>query len=183
MTRSFKSINAIPVFFFLLIGVSNIQGQNYQNVIEGVVYDLDSGLRMPAVNVYLSNTTIGDATDTLGVYQINNIPPGNYELVFQFTGYEQQVKSIDIGFRDTLNYKVGLKYKPYQMDSLVVKGERDRLWQRNLERFKRHFMGTSNNAEMTELVNPYVLDFEIVGFGEYTAKAQDELHITNKSSA
>jgi hypothetical protein len=164
----------------MLLGVhTSVQSQNYTNSIRGQVYDIDSGLHLPAVNVYLSNTTIGDATDTTGVYQIDNIPPGSYKLIYHFMGYERVIKEIGIGSKDTLTLNIGLKYVPFELDSVVVLGKRDRQWKRNLNRFIRHFIGHSNNAKNTKILNTEVLDFEIENFGVYSAKAQDELHIIN----
>lgn len=165
----------------LVCFTESIYGQDSENVIKGQVFEADSGAPLTAVNVYLSNTTIGDATDDSGRYLLRNVPPGNYDLVHHFVGYEPVAVNIDIGARDTLVFEVRLKSVPYELDSLVVTGRRDRLWQRNLERFKRHFVGRSNNARDTRILNAEVLDFKIERFGVYSAEAERELHIINEA--
>lgn len=174
-----KKITVICLILFFRVSIS--LGQYHQNVIKGTVYDVDSGQPLQGVNAYLSNTTLGDATNDIGYYAFNNIPPGNYDLAFNFIGYESIITNIDIGPRDTLIFNVKLKYTQYKLDSLVVFDDRDGQWVRFLERFKRHFLGRSHNAEHTELMNAEVLDFNMEGFGVYTAEAKRELHIINRA--
>lgn len=174
MTKSSLLLLMIMIF-------TTSYGQDHQNIITGHVYDADSGLRLAAVNVYLSNTTLGDASDSLGIFQIKNIPPGNYDLVYHFVGYKQLVTNVNIGIKDTLIIDAGLQYTSYELDSLIVTHNRNRLWERNLNRFIRHFIGRSSNAEQTSIMNSELLDFNIEKMGIYSAKAQRELHIVNKA--
>jgi hypothetical protein len=174
-----KKITVICLIQFLL--VVSCYGQGLQNVIKGTVYDADSGQPLPGVNAYLSNTSLGDATNDLGYYEFSNIPPGNYDLVFNFIGYEPVTANVDIGPADSLIFDVKLAYAPYQLDSLVVVEDRGGQWRRFLEKFERHFLGRSNNAEQTELMNAEILDFNMESFGVYTAEANRELHIINKA--
>lgn len=99
------------------------------------MFDAESGILLGGESVYLANNTLGDATAGSGEYKIRNIPPGNYNLVYCFIGYEQVVKNIDIGPSDSLVIDTGLTYTQYELDSLVVKQDRDRRWERLLERF------------------------------------------------
>lgn len=56
--------------------------QSHLNSISGRVIGGENGQGLVAVNVYLSNTTIGDVTNKDGRYLIKDIPPGNYSLIF-----------------------------------------------------------------------------------------------------
>ncbi|WP_290660528.1 TonB-dependent receptor [Ignavibacterium sp.] len=51
---------------------------------------------IPIVNVYLVNTTFGDATDEKGYFQIKNIPAGNYELEISAIGYSKKRQKITV---------------------------------------------------------------------------------------
>lgn len=166
---------------FILICPANSYGQDYKNMIKGQVFDVDSGLLLGGVNVYLTNTTLGDASDNSGKYQIRNSPPGNYNMVYHFIGYEQMVRNIDIGLKDTLVIDMGLTYTHYELDTLIVEDKRDRTWERYLERFIQHFIGSSNNAQQTQIMNAEMLDFETIRFGVYDASSQHELHIVNEA--
>jgi hypothetical protein len=129
-------------------------------VIHGQVYEADSGLKLAAVNVYLANTTSGDATDREGTFQINDIRPGNYDLVFRFIGYEQVVENIDIGRSDTLTIDMGLTYMPYSLDSLVVEQRCDRTWERYRDRSAEDYVFLID--QNGHLLNP--LNINIGGF-------------------
>lgn len=166
----------------LLCVISSIAvAQNYKNGIEGQVFDGSTGEPAQAVNVYLSNTTIGDVTDPEGRFLIENIPPGSYDLIFHFVGFKKIIRQVDIGSGEVLKEDAILIAEQYQLDSLQVKGKRDRSWERYLRRFERNFIGTSQNAENTQLMNPEVLDFEREMWGVYSATAREELHIVNEA--
>lgn len=51
---------------------------------------------IPIVNVYLVNTTFGDATDEKGYFKIKNIPAGNYELEISAIGYSKKRQKITV---------------------------------------------------------------------------------------
>ncbi len=55
--------------------------------ITGVVTDVDTGRPLADVNVFIANTTWGAVTDTDGVYTLERIPYGTYELVASRMGY------------------------------------------------------------------------------------------------
>lgn len=51
---------------------------------------------IPGVNVYLVNTTFGDATNEKGYFQIKNVPAGNYVLEISAIGYAKKRQKITI---------------------------------------------------------------------------------------
>lgn len=51
---------------------------------------------IPGVNVYLVNTTFGDATNEKGIFQIKNISAGNYELEISAIGYSKKRQKITV---------------------------------------------------------------------------------------
>ena len=70
----------------------------YTNVlaaqITGKVIDA-SGEPLPLVSIYVQGTSTGTTTNLEGIYQLN-LANGSYDIVYQFIGYETQVKSIQI---------------------------------------------------------------------------------------
>ncbi len=62
--------------------------------ITGKVVDT-SGEPLPLVSIYVQGTSIGTTTNLEGIYQLN-LAKGHYDIVYQFIGYETQVKSIQI---------------------------------------------------------------------------------------
>ncbi len=55
--------------------------------ISGTVTDEQSGEPLPGVNVYISELSLGAATDLNGYYVILNVVPGNYTLKASYIGY------------------------------------------------------------------------------------------------
>lgn len=55
----------------------------------GKVTDKTTGEGLPLVNIILEGTTLGGATDLKGVYMINNIPPGEYTVIFSSIGFSK----------------------------------------------------------------------------------------------
>ncbi len=59
------------------------------DVVEGYVYEEESGEPLPGVTVIIKGTTYGTITNLDGYYSIK-VPPGNNILNFSFLGYESQ---------------------------------------------------------------------------------------------
>ncbi|MEO1258348.1 MAG: DUF5686 and carboxypeptidase regulatory-like domain-containing protein [Bacteroidota bacterium] len=89
-----KYIFSALLILFLL---NNVTGQ-----ISGVVTDAD-GDPLPFASVYVQGTTQGTTTNMNGEYFLD-LEKGNYELVFQFIGFSQQIRNIKYsGNQLTLN--------------------------------------------------------------------------------
>lgn len=85
--------------------------------IAGRVVDAETGEPLVGVNVFISSTTMGAATDANGDFFILNIPPGKYDIQTQMIGY-RVVKMENVQVRTnattTLNFK---------MSTTVIEGE------------------------------------------------------------
>lgn len=58
-----------------------------QGSIAGVVVDAQTGETLIGANVVIEGTLTGATTDLDGLYQIRNLTPGSYTLVFSYIGY------------------------------------------------------------------------------------------------
>lgn len=74
---------------FLLCSGSLTFGQEAE--ISGVVHDSTSGQPLPGVNIVLTGTTFGAASDIDGKYLIPDIPPGEYTVQASYIGYEKML--------------------------------------------------------------------------------------------
>lgn len=72
----------LTLSIFLLNSVLFSQSKSHFKI-TGQVIDASNGNPLNFANVFLANTTLGDATDELGNYIITEIPPGSYELLRQ----------------------------------------------------------------------------------------------------
>ena len=64
--------------------------------VSGVVTN-DKGDALSGANVYLAGTSLGAAAKSDGKYQIDDVPAGNYTLVFSYLGYSTMETSVQVG--------------------------------------------------------------------------------------
>lgn len=136
------------------------QSADYATITGTVVNDSTS-FPLHNVNVFLSNTTLGSATDENGRFRITYVPPGKYRLAASMIGYELQVYDIEIASGDHLTYTFRLEPSPIQGEEIEVVAEYPAERKANLRRFRTIFLGTGPNARQCQLVNPEVLRFEV----------------------
>lgn len=169
------------VFLVLIIDVSSAQSSN--GTIEGVLIDQATNEPIPSANIYLSNTTHGAPSNPDGTFQINNIPPGNYDLIVQFVGFKpiRIPIAIDEGERIDVG-RIELRQQQLELGQLEVTSSRPRQWRRELRRFEKAFIGSSFNSRKTTIENPEVLSFtRDEENNRLIAEASRDLHVINKS--
>jgi hypothetical protein len=66
---------AFYIFLLALANMNLLAQTRFENKISGRVTNSETGEPLFNVNVFLANTTLGDATDKDGYYLIENIPP------------------------------------------------------------------------------------------------------------
>ena len=95
--------------------------------IAGEVVDAKTGEPLRGVNVVISGTQIGAATDINGKYFILNIPPATYRLVATMMGYEEYiVKDVRVSVDRTTTINIRLSQTVlYLGESVVVVAERE----------------------------------------------------------
>ncbi|MGD8778165.1 MAG: von Willebrand factor type A domain-containing protein [Ignavibacteria bacterium] len=77
--------------------------------IGGRVIDFDTRQPLIGVNVLITGTNFGSATDANGYYKIKNLPPGRYEVKAGYVGYKTAVKKnviVKEGFTTKLNFEL-----------------------------------------------------------------------------
>lgn len=78
--------------FILPVFIQNLSGQNPDNctnVVEGVVYDLNSNEPIPFVTVQIENTTSGAVANEKGAFRIENVCENEFNLVVSHIGYKK----------------------------------------------------------------------------------------------
>jgi len=94
--------------------------------IAGIVTDSQTGEPLPAVNVYLAESTFGAATDLDGFYSILNVPPGTYTLKIDYVGYSSyEVTNVKVQIDLTTRIDVNLKTEVLEGETIVVVAERE----------------------------------------------------------
>jgi len=149
--------------------------------IRGRVVDLQTGKPLSMVNVFLSNTTKGCATDENGRYFIRRIPLGRYELVASRVGYE--VKSIHINIKNSENTVQNMKLIQTILEGerVTIKAKKLKHQKQYFEKFRKEFLGESKNASKCEILNSDDLIFYYdLKAQTLTASAVAPLRIENR---
>ena len=89
--------------------------------INGHVKDASNGEALIRVNILISRTTIGAASDLDGNYSIANIPTGTYSLVFSLIGYQSVAKDdIVIIANKSVQLNVELSIEAVELGNVTV---------------------------------------------------------------
>ncbi len=131
--------------------------------ISGKVIDGKTNEPLAFASVYFNNSTFGAITDSLGRFQIKNIPLYQSELVASSIGY----KSVKLNVQLTEGRNITANFKLYLESTLLSevviqskKGKERQKWEEKYRVFKELFLGTTHNAKETEIVNPNVIGFD-----------------------
>ncbi len=76
--------------------------------ITGKVTDSETGLPLVSANVSISGTSIGSATDTEGIFEIDNLVPGVYTMRVSFVGYVTQESQVNLSAGEEYVWNVAL---------------------------------------------------------------------------
>ncbi|QHT70977.1 TonB-dependent receptor plug domain-containing protein [Rhodocytophaga rosea] len=150
--------------------------------ITGIITSSEKGVPVPFANVFLVNTMLGDVTDDKGAFEIRNVPLGTFELMVSYVGFIAQKKTIQVDEEKDLVVNIILEPDQQKLAEVEVKSERDKEWQKQYNRFEKHFLGGTTNASQCTILNPWVVNFSP---GEkntqFKASATAPLEIVNKA--
>ncbi|MDA3890377.1 MAG: TonB-dependent receptor [Salinivirgaceae bacterium] len=118
-----KKINlkTISIFFLaLFFSLSKLCGQN---VVFGIIADLDSKAPLVGVNVYIPELHKGTVTDSDGFYELKEMPNGWFKIQASYIGYATQINTIYLG-NQTLELNVQLNSSSVHAQEITVTGGR-----------------------------------------------------------
>ena len=168
--------------FYLLVLVLTITLNCFgQATITGKVLNSANKKPVSNVNVFLSNSVVGDKTSQDGTFTLQNVKPGKYELVISIVGFQTLRKSIHVDGNLSLP-DIGISARVKGLKEVVIKAKEDPYWDSNFERFKDLFLGTSDFAKRCKILNPKVLNLNIDRQADsLTASSYDFIEIENKA--
>lgn len=137
-----------------------LPGRAQQASVYGIVRDAYSKEPLPYVNVFLENTTMGDASDDSGRYVLESVPPGFYNLIVSHIGYEMRLLAIQLQPSEKLELDINVLPKPLEGEEVEVEAPSPEEWEKMYETFREIFVGQTANAKKCRILNPYVLDLE-----------------------
>jgi len=171
------------VFALLLLVCQGARTQQLPHfTLEGRVRDDVTLNPIPNVNVYLSGTTRGTATDANGNFVLKNIPAGMYELVVSMVGYERRIYRIRLFEQPPEKFDARLKETPIETAQIEVTAEDPREWRESLERFTDILFGNTEFGLQCRILNPEVVDFNWNReTNRFEASAREPLIIENRA--
>jgi len=146
-----KSWLLVALFALASINVLAQKGEIY-----GQVIDAKTQTFLPFVNVYVNKTTIGTITNDSGKFVLKNLPRGSAEIAFSSIGYGSYQLNVLIG--EGSNKQLSIKLVPdvQQLSEVEVRSGRDKVWEKQLKKFEKIFLGTTSSCK---ILNPWVIDF------------------------
>tara|TARA_A100001037_G_scaffold301501_1_gene331127 strand:+ start:2852 stop:5014 length:2163 start_codon:yes stop_codon:yes gene_type:complete len=104
--------------------------------ISGSIYDSESKNPLESVNIIIEELNTGTASDSNGYFQLENLPQGNYKILFSIIGYKQFSQIIDINNTGQLYLDIALEKSSIQWKAINVMG----------------FIPSKHSPETTEIV-------------------------------
>ncbi len=111
------------LFFAVILLISPISIAQEDNLkIYGKVTDRLTKQPLPGVNILVLNTNLGASTDLDGKFEINGLPPGEYQIRASIIGYKSITKTdimVMSGFTSQVLFE--LEEEAVQLEDVVVK--------------------------------------------------------------
>jgi hypothetical protein len=165
------------LFSLVLSEVCFAQGSD----ISGIIKDKTTGEAVLFAHVYLANTTRGTTSDANGRFSLEEVPAGQFTLVCTMVGYESYLQNISLMAGKSMELIIELNPSRQLLNEIELKGQEDKKWKRQFKLFERELMGDVQNASRCEIMNPWVVDFEIQKFDNlFSAHANQPLIIENR---
>ena len=119
-------------FFPLIFFISGLFAQPITASINGFIRDDASGEPISYANVFLSNSSLGAATNSDGYFVISEIPLGLYELNATMIGYAVFKKKVDLSLGESIRLEIRLKEEAIKGTEVLVTAERQK-FERSME--------------------------------------------------
>ena len=117
--------------FLILSGCHILTAQPLLNI-NGFVRDNATGEPISYANVFLSNTSIGAATNSDGYFVMSDIPIGKYEINISMMGYAVYKEEVDLSQGQSIRLNIRLKEEAIQGTEVLVTAERQK-FERSME--------------------------------------------------
>ena len=163
---------------FSIFSIAGIFAQGV--TISGRIVDSETLDPLPFAHIFIDQTTIVTVSDVNGEYVLEHVERGDYKIVFSYVGYEMHFETVTINNDDT---RISVRLVPTKemLESVEVRGTKDKEWEKQLKQFNQVFFGTNEFAKDCKIINPWVLDFREDWEKTFWATASEPLKIENKA--
>jgi hypothetical protein len=160
------------LLLWLLPGVGAAQGS-----LSGTVRDSITHAPLAFASVFLANTTLGATTTEQGHFAFARVPPGTYDVVASYLGYQLAKQTITVG---TTAQQLTLQLRPTanRLGEVVVRAHPAR--PEDYQKFVELFLGTTTFSQQCRIRNPkdVRVDYD-AQTKELTASADNFVQVEN----
>ncbi|MFY0592458.1 carboxypeptidase-like regulatory domain-containing protein [Roseivirga sp.] len=150
--------------------------------LKGIVKDATSGESLPFATVFFAETTYGTTSKDDGTYELVVKSAGTYDLIVKFVGYKTYVAQVTLGESELAEFDILISPDTKDLGSVVVSAKKDRNWESNMIEFRRIFLGESDNARQSKILNEEVVDFiDDIETRTLEAYAQEPIIVENNA--
>ena len=118
MITHYRFINIL--FLLFINGLQYAQNNN----VSGFITDQETGEALIGANVFIQETGNGMSTDRNGYYVIQNINPGNYNLIVSYIGYNTSKKEINVTQNESIKMDLSLAVEALEISEVEVSAEK-----------------------------------------------------------
>jgi len=126
--------------------------------ISGKIVNTNDKKPVANASVFLNNASVGNKTTDNGSFTLNNVRPGQYDLIVSIVGYQTYSQTIMINNANIVLPQINLIPKTIELAEVKVKPDPN--WANYYSIFKRQFLGTNANAAQCKILNADLLDFQ-----------------------
>lgn len=152
----------VAIFIFLLsffVLPNRLFAQSSYYLVKGKVVDKTTQAPLAGASVFAQNTTIGEATDSAGKFNLW-LPRGGYSLVTTFTGYETETIRVNgSSENDSLVFELNPEIKSLETVTISISNEVKDGWEKYGTFFTKNFIGQTAFSKLCFIKNPEVLHF------------------------
>ncbi len=166
------------VLLLLLFFGTRVSAQTTYTI-TGSVLDNETNEAIPGAQIFLNGTTIGTTSDENGLYVLDKIPGGIFDLNVSVLGFEGSSTTINTSSL-AATYDFVLTAKIYALGEVTIRPNPDN-WKNDFEQFRKYFIGIGPFSKNTKIKNPEVLSFDFdPDTKTLRAQVYDNLIIENK---
>jgi TonB-dependent receptor len=119
-----KTVRLKYLLFFASLLTAFIAMAQDKGKISGKILDKKTGEELIGVSVQIEGTSIGAVTDFEGVFTINNVTPGTYNLVVSYISYQKKILSqVVVKAKETTTVNTTLEESTKTLNEVVISAE------------------------------------------------------------
>ncbi|PKP35046.1 MAG: hypothetical protein CVU00_04045 [Bacteroidetes bacterium HGW-Bacteroidetes-17] len=123
--------------------------------IKGRIIEADTKESIPFAHIFFEGTLNGTTSDINGYFVLKLTDVSNKPLIVSSVGYKTKTLT---NYSSNSEITISLEKNIYMLADIEILAD-NLPTKRKLRMFKAYFLGTSNNAAETEIMNPEVLNF------------------------